>query len=461
MGEKIKTRPNIVFYFSDQQRYDTLGCYGQSMKVTPNLDKLADSGTLFENAYTCQPVCGPARSCLQTGRYAAAAGCFTNGMALDFAQKLLADHLKEAGYETAYVGKWHLATDHEKGRNFETTAIPPDRRGGYTDYWMAADVLEFTSHGYNGYVFDTNGNRCDFTGYRSDCINNFAIDYIRNRNSSKPFFLFISQIEPHHQNDHGHYEGPDGSKARFKNFIGPLDLQAGKGDWEEEYPDYLGCCHRLDRNVGDLIETLKEQGIFENTILIYTSDHGSHFKTRNREYKRSCHDSSLHVPLIIHGPGFEGKGRISDLISLIDLPPTILECAGADIPEEYHGSPVQSLFDERKLNWKKEVFVQISESQIGRAIRTEKYKYGIRAEGDAWKEKGAVMYYEDVLYDLENDPFEMHNLIADSSMEPVRDYLAGVMKKNMVQAGEQAPEILPWDERPKSLENDGYEYNHK
>lgn len=124
--ESSVKRPNLVFYFSDQQRWDTLGCYGQSLPVSPNLDQLAQEGTLFENAYTCQPVCGPARSCLQSGMYATETGCYTNGIELPLTVKPLAESFNEAGYETAYVGKWHLASNELKGLHHETTSIPKE-----------------------------------------------------------------------------------------------------------------------------------------------------------------------------------------------------------------------------------------------------------------------------------------------------------------------------------------------
>ena len=155
--------PNIVFYFADQQRWDTLGCYGQKLDVTPNLDKLAAQGVRFENAFTCQPVCGPARACLQSGRYPTQIGCHRNAQALPENITTLADCFSQAGYETAYVGKWHLASNRSSytapvdQENYETRAIPEERRGGYKDFWMAADVLEATSHGYDGYVFDKEG----------------------------------------------------------------------------------------------------------------------------------------------------------------------------------------------------------------------------------------------------------------------------------------------------------------
>ena len=144
-----RKKPNILFFFTDQQRWDTLGCYGQELDVTPNMDKLAAEGVRFDHAFTCQPVCGPARACLQTGRYAADVGVFRNDIALPLDAKTIAHHFSEAGYEVGYIGKWHLASTGGLGAedaNFREKPVPPERRGGYKDYWLASDVLEYTSH---------------------------------------------------------------------------------------------------------------------------------------------------------------------------------------------------------------------------------------------------------------------------------------------------------------------------
>lgn len=442
-------RPNIVFYFADQQRWDTLGCYGQPLPVTPNLDQIAENGVLFQNAFTCQPVCGPARACLQTGVYATENGCYRNAIALPSSKETLAEYLNSAGYHTAYIGKWHLASNgKEPGECFATLPVPPERRGGY-QYWMAADVLEFTSHGYNGYVYNGAGEKMEFIGYRPDCVNNFAIDYLHQRkDQEQPFFLFVSQLEPHHQNDHERFEGPDGSKERFARYQVPGDLEGTQGNWRENYPDYLGACHSLDENVGRLVDTLKELGMWENTIFIYTSDHGSHFCTRNSEYKRSCHESSIHVPLIIHGPSFSGGTRVEELVSLLDLPATLLQCAGVSVPAHFQGQPLQRLASGDAKDWPQEVFLQISESQVGRAIRTKKWKYSVRADADGWNDSGADTYYEDFLYDLETDPHERCNLVESPDHEPVRRMLAERLKQRMKAAGEKVPAILPARNRP-------------
>ncbi len=436
-------QPNIIFYFSDQQRWDTMGCYGQRLNVTPVLDQMAAEGMLFENAFTCQPVCGPARACLQSGMYAAEVGVHTNHRILPEGMDTLARRLIAGGYETAYVGKWHLASC--EGSSYRTDAIPPQRRGGY-QYWMAADALEWTSHGYNGYVFDGDMQRHDFVGHRIDCINAFAVDYIHRYAEGpreKPFFLFVSQLDPHHQNDRNRYEGPDGSKTRFKDYDVPGDLVGKGGDWRENYPDYLGQCNLLDQNVGKLMDALEAAGLKENTVILYSSDHGSHFRTRNAEYKRSCEDGCLHIPLLAWGGPFRGAGRTSELVSLIDVPPTILDIAGLEIPEHYRGHSLLQLARGDASDWPDAVYAQISEAENARTVRTKKWKYCVCAPVFDPKEAYPEQYVEEKLYDLDSDPFENTNLVSDPAYAEVRAQLRERLKAFMRHAHEPEAQIVP------------------
>lgn len=431
-------KPNIIFYFSDQQRWDTV-----NETLTPYLMQLSREGVKFENSFTCQPVCGPARACLQTGVYATECECYWNGIPLPQTIKPLAEYFNEAGYDTAYIGKWHLASDRlpNVGFHCEKTAVPKEKQGGY-NYWRAADVLEFTSHGYDGFVFDGEGNKIDFTGYRADCINDFALEYLDKKDDDKPFFMFVSQLEPHHQNDHHCYEGPKETVEKFKDYPLPDDLSFLKGDYKEMYPDYVAAINRLDENVGRLVEKLKEKNLYENTIIIYTSDHGSHFKTRNLEYKRTCHESASHTPLIIRGGAFTGGKSDERLVSLIDLPPTLLNIAGIEIPESYKGvSLVKEMSGEE--NNRDCVFMQISESQCGRAIRTDRYKYAIRTVGTGYLQHSSPMYFEDYLYDLKNDIIEKNNLIKLPEYKEIRKELKQMLIREMENAGEKKPKILP------------------
>ncbi len=423
-------KPNIIFYFSDQQRADSAGCYGQKLPVTPNLDAVAEEGTLFENAFSCQPVCGPMRACLQSGVYASQNGCYRNDIALPGDTKGIAHYLTEAGYDTAYIGKWHLASDKE--HCLATKPTPKERRGGY-DYWRAADVLEFTSHGYNGYVFDEDCNKIEFKGYRADKINDFAIEYVK-KEHNKPFFMFVSQLEPHHQNDRLRFESPKGLKNKFRNYDVPGDLKDTLGDWRLQMPSYLACCNVVDENFGKLIQTLKDEGIYDNTVIIYTSDHGCHFRTRNFEYKRSCHENSIRVPLVITGGAFTGGGKVDELVSLIDLPATVLDIAGVEIPEHFMG---KSLTDKKGHE---SVFMQISESQIGRAVRTDRWKYSVSAKNE---DKAFADYYtEDFLYDLKNDPYERTNLIDNPAFSQTKAELRAILIEHMKKAGEPVLDIV-------------------
>ncbi|MBQ3105563.1 MAG: sulfatase-like hydrolase/transferase [Lachnospiraceae bacterium] len=430
-------KPNIIFFFSDQQRWDTCGCYGQPLDITPNLDHLAEEGVKFEYAFTPQPVCGPCRALFQTGKYPTETGCFRNNLMLPGDIKTLGEYMEQdAGYETAYIGKWHLASDGELEKkpviDHTTTAIPLELRGGYTGFWRTSDVLEFTSHGYDGFVFDENNQRIDFIGYRADCINDFALKYLDQYDGNKPFFMTISFIEPHHQNDHNHYEGPEGSKEKYADFVLPKDLEVLGGNAAEEYPDYLGQCASLDENLGRLIAKLKEKGLYENTVILYASDHGSHFRTRNQDehlngyddYKRSCHDGCLRVPLIVAGGPFRGGKTVDALVSTAGIPKTLLALAGVDVGDDMIGENLLDVAEGTNPNRDNEVFAQISESRVGRCIRTPEFTYSVYAPGVHGGIAGASdCYADDFLYDLRIDPHQLNNVVKDTSYDEIKKKL--------------------------------------
>ncbi len=446
---------NIIFYFSDQQRYDTCGCFGQPLNITPNLDALAAEGVKFDNTFSPQPVCGPCRALFQTGKYATESGCFRNNVMLPAGIKTLGQYMEQdAGYETAYIGKWHLASDGELEKkptiDHTITAVPRELRGGYTGYWRAADVLEFTSHGYDGYVFDENDNRIDFTGYRADCINQFALDYLDQYTGEKPFFMTVSQIEPHHQNDHQHYEGPDGSKERFKDFVLPEDLKVLGGNAAEEYPDYLGQIASLDENLGRLVAKLKEKGLYDNTVIVYTSDHGSHFKTRNQDdhrrgyddYKRTCHDAALHVPLVICGGPFKGGKTVTDIVSTDSIPKTLLALAGVDVGNKMIGENLVDVLEHKNPNRPNRAFAQISESRVGRCVRTDKWLYSVYApDADGGEVASSDVYADDFLYDMEKDPYQLTNVVADPAYHDVKMELRTILADWIEQAEGNRPTI--------------------
>jgi len=426
----VTTHPNVIVFFTDQQRWDSVGMHGHPAGLTPNFDRMAKAGMFVKNSFTCQPVCGPARSAFQSGLYPTKTGCYRNSIPLPRGQKTLAHHFRDGGYETAYIGKWHLAS---------SDPVHKEERGGY-EHWQAANILEFTSWAYDTVLFDADNNKLKLPGYRVDALTDAAIRYIDGPHA-KPYFLFLSFLEPHHQNQHDDYPAPDGYADRLRDRLTlPPDLAALGGTSQQHYPGYMGMIQRLDEAFGRLIDALKSLGQLDDTIILFSSDHGCHFKTRNSEYKRSCHEASVRVPTLFHGPGFTGKGVHEGLVSLIDLPPTLLAAAGLPVPSEMQGRAIVpgAVSDDETM------FIQISESHVGRALRTHRWKYEVVAPGgDGWNDKDASSYAETFLYDLDADPYELDNKVADPSLAGLRAELREKLIGRMVAAGESAPEIVP------------------
>ncbi|MBZ0293735.1 MAG: sulfatase-like hydrolase/transferase [Anaerolineae bacterium] len=424
-------RPNVIVFFTDQQRWDTTGVHGNPLDLTPNFDRMARSGTHVYHSFTCQPVCGPARSCLQTGLYATNTGSYRNGIPLSQDLRTLAHYFKDGGYRTGYIGKWHLA---------EKDPVPPEERGGY-DYWLAANTLEFTSDAYDTVVYDDEQQAVKLPGYRVDALTDAAIHYV-NDNQEDPFFLFVSYLEPHHQNHRDDYPAPDGYAERYAGRWVPQDLAALGGSSQQHLAGYFGMVKRLDEALGRLLDALKSLNMLDNTIVLFTSDHGCHFKTRNSEYKRSCHESSIRVPTAVCGPGFDGGGQLRDLISLVDIPPTLLDAAGLPVPDVMEGRSFLPLVSREPVDWPDEVFIQISESQVGRAVRTKRWKYCVVApDANGWDTASEDVYRETFLYDLLADPYELTNLIDLDSHREVAQIMRARLVRRMLACGEAQPQI--------------------
>lgn len=432
-------QPNVVVFFTDQQRWDTAGIHGNPLDLTPNFDRMARRGAHFANTFTMQPVCGPARSCFQTGRYATTTGCFKNSIPLPRDARTLAHLFGDAGYDTGYIGKWHLGT----GRG----AVEQAERGGY-DYWLAANALEFTSDAYDTVMYDNDNQRVKLPGYRVDALTDAAIRYI-DTHQRDPFYLFISYLEPHHQNHRDDYPAPEGYAERYTGRWMPPDLQSLTGTAPQHLGGYYGMVKRLDEALGRLLDALTSIGLDDDTVVLFTSDHGCHFRTRNAEYKRSCHESSIRVPAAACGPGFDGGGAVPQLVSLLDFPPTLLDAAGIAVPPEMQGRSALPLVRGECAGWPEEVFVQISEAQVGRCVRTSRWKYSVSAPGtDGTRDAGAETYQEEFLYDLRADPYELTNLIGYASHAEAATVLRGRLIRLMIEAGEAAPTIVPAPARP-------------
>ena len=329
-----------------------------------------------------------------------------------------------------------------------------DQRGGFDDLWEGANVLEFTSHPYEGEMYDAEGKPIPFSGvYRVDFLAQRAVRFLRQA-SHQPFLLVVSQLEPHFQNDCNCFVGPQGYADRYANPFVPGDLKFFPGDWQKQLPDYYGCCASIDESVGTILGELRDLAIEDNTIVVFLSDHACHFRTRNNEYKRSPHESSIHIPLVIQGPGFNRSLSVPELTCQIDITPTLLQAAGLPIPATMQGRSFLPLLDRKVEGWPDEVYVQISESQTGRALRTPEWTYAVVDPGSGRKSAAASEHYEEYqMYNLFDDPHQLLNLAGRQdnpqlthyqgalSMQEAAAHLRERLLARMVEAGEPRPEI--------------------
>ena len=438
-------RPNIILYLADQFRWDFVGANGRNPSTrTPNLDALATGGKNFTHAVTNQPVCAPSRSVLFTSRYATETGVWHNGLALDKSLPTLAGELRKGGYSANLIGKWHLALENRDAGG-SPGPVKLEDRGGFEDLWEGANAIENTSHPYEGTIWDRNNQPITYKDeYRVDFLTDRAERFLRQK-QEKPFFLFISQLEPHQQNDMHQPIAPKGAAARFVNSTPPEDLRALPGTWQAQLPDYYGCIEAIDASVGRLRKILEEEHLADNTIFVFMSDHGCHFMTRNQEYKRSTHNSSIRVPLIMDGPGFHRAQQIPELVGLIDLAPTLLQAAGITVPAGWKGRSLLPLLNdaEAREHWPNEQLVQISESMTGRAIRTPDWTYCVADLSGDTKRPAAASYHEYQMYDQRADPHELVNLAGRQEFRAKANELSQRLKKLLVAAGETEPEIVP------------------
>ena len=453
-------QPNVILFFTDQQRHDASGLHGNPLDIMPNFDRLATAGTHVFNSFTCAPVCGPARACLQTGSYITRNGAYANGRGLPDDMPTMAQCFNDAGYHTGYIGKWHLGGGIPHSKQ-EGGVVPAEKRGGYRQ-WLGVEALEFGVDEYHTIPYDTDDRPVKLPGYRVDAMADAGIRFI-DEHQDKPFFLMMSFIEPHHQNHVDDYPPPAGYRQRYSGRWTPPDLAALPA-WSTRHEDhdnpsylnaggtahnhlggYWGMIKRLDEALGRVQDALTSLGLDENTIVCFTSDHACHFKTRNSEYKRSCHDSSIRVPTGLWGGPFTGGGTLRQMVSLVDLPPTLLDACGIEVPDAMQGRSIVPLLGGAKADdWPEEAYVQICDAKVGRAVRTHRWKYCVMSDAGSYQVKDQwdqAEYTEAFLYDLKYDPHELTNLITFESHSEVRRVMRERLYRRAEQIGEPRPKI--------------------
>jgi len=439
---KAAQKPNIIVIISDQFRGDMIGAAGTNpMGLTPNLDRMAQRGTMFRSAVCSQPVCAPARGTLFTGQYPERHGVWKNAEPIKPDAKTLATACRDAGYSANYIGKWHLGL----GGPNNSGPVAAEYRGGFLNLWEASNALELTSHPYEGDMFDADGKAIHFSGiYRTDFMTQRAQKFLKS--AKDPFLLVLSYLEVHHQNDIDAFVPPKEYAGRYKNPFIPQDLRPLPGSWMQQFADYCACVAKMDETVGTILKTLEENNQLQNTIVLFVSDHGCHFKTRNAEYKRSPHEASIHIPLIVQGPGFDRSAQIPEIVSHVDITPSLLTAAGIPVPGSMQGHSFLPLLDRKTSGaWRNEAYITMSENYTGRILRTPEWTYAVAAPKKAgWKAvPAAAEYNEYMMYDLAADPYQHVNLAGRVETRQVAAQLRERLLGRIQEASGVRPQIGP------------------
>ncbi len=399
---KASRHPNVVFVFADQWRAQATGYMGDPNAKTPHLDRLAGDSVNFVNAVSTCPVCTPYRASLITGQYADRHGAFLNDVCLSDTAVSIAQAYRHGGYQTAYIGKWHLDGH---GRS---AYIPQERRQGF-EYWK---VLECT-HNYNkSYYFDDSPEKKLWPGYDAACQTQDACAYIRRHTGPHPFALFLSWGPPHNP----YQTAPARHRALFDpaTLVLPDNVPKEKeAEARRDLAGYYAHCHALDESIGQLLKTLDETGLSRNTLFVFTSDHGDMLYSQGEIRKQKPFDESIRVPFLMRCPGAApGSGRtITAPIGTPDIMPTLLGLCGLTPPDSAQGADWSKVVRgmapppaEEALIACYTPFGEWTRARGGRefrGIRTERYTY-VRTLDSPW-----------LLYDNEKDPSQKHNRIDD------------------------------------------------
>lgn len=407
--------PNIVFILADDHRWDYLSAMGHPFIETPNIDRIAKDGVLFENAFVTSSLCSPSRASYLTGQYPQQHGVQNNFTPWDNRNITYFEYLKQAGYQTAFIGKWHMPGEIPALRGLDQF-VTFDYKNGQGAYYGTPYIVNGTALKKGETPFPG----AEVTGYITDDLTNFALKYIED-NRDKPFALYLSHKAVHlpmtpdpeaaGRYDSQKVELPEEADSwlsfadgNFKHFLwSPL---------EEKVKDYAETAVAMDQQIGRVLDKLDELGLAENTLLVYAADNGYLWGEHRLIDKRWSYEESMRVPFVVRYPkALEQPGRRSgEMVLNLDLAPTILQVAGINIPEHMQGKSLLPLLEgkreEHRDAWLYKYFEDypypVPEQT---ALRTKRYKLIDYARGK-----------KDELFDLQTDPREQHNLIDDKSM---------------------------------------------
>jgi len=432
--KRITQKPNLVFIFADQWRAQATGYAGNEDVRTPNLDRLAAESVNFSNAVSGCPVCSPYRASLMTGQYWLTHGIFYNDKPLNPDTMTIGKVYSQAGYETAYIGKWHL-NGHGKNTSLadgRTAFIPKDRRQGFK-FWRVCEC----THNYNNslYYADTPVKQY-WQGYDAIAQTREAQEYIRQHANETPFVLFVSWGPPHAP----YHTAPDKYRKMFsagRIILHPNVPESLRKKAQEDLAGYYAHISALDDCIGDILETLKEVEIEENTIFVFTSDHGDMLHSHSQTKKQKPWEESIKVPFLVRYPAVHAnKGKTIDMpVNTPDIMPTLLGLSGIAIPKSVEGKDfsgairgAQSPDNDAALIMCPVPFHQWNYRRGGReyrGVRTRRYTY-VRDLNGPW-----------LLYDNKRDPYQLKNLCNNPNYAEIQQILEKILSRKLEETNDK------------------------
>ncbi|MBL7220503.1 MAG: sulfatase [Phycisphaerae bacterium] len=456
-----RKRPNVVFILTDDQRWDMMSCAGHPFLKTPNLDRIAVEGAMFENMFVTTSLCSPSRASFLSGLYAHTHGVVNNFTDYPSRMTSFPMRLQQEGYETAYIGKWHMGEKDDSARP------------GF-DYWV--------SHQGQGKYFDNtfnvNARREVRKGYYTTRVTDMAVDWLK-RDRTKPFVMILGHKAAH---------TPFTPEPKYAKIFDEIEVKypksafalKGKPKWvhqridtwhgiygpiygfRKKFPDtrpesvkefarfvrsYTATIKSIDDSVARVYAALKEIGELDNTVLIFAGDNGMFLGEHGMTDKRTMHEESIRVPMLVRYPGLiKGGTRIPQMVLNIDLAPSVLEICGAAPLKNIHGRSWAPLLAGKSDKWRKSWYYEYNyEKQFPytpnvRGVRTDRWKYVHYPHGDGKPDR-----HKSELYDLKNDPGELHNLIDDPAHAERVQRLRKELQRLMSQTG-ALPDKMPLDE---------------
>ena len=409
---------NIIFILTDDHRYDAFGFLKpQSWLETPQLDSLARDGVHFRNAFVTTSLCSPSRASILTGRYAHQHGIVDNNTAIPSGTRFFPQYLQQAGYQTAFVGKWHMGGESD------------NPQPGF-NHWVSFRGQGTYLPDRNG--LNVNGRRVPQKGYITSELTDYALDWLRGQKKGQPYFLYLS-----HKAVHADFVPPDNWKDRYqgREFVYPKSMakpdepnqhrpvwtQNQRNSWHgveypyhsdlnigEYYKRYVETLGGVDDSTGRVLDELRKRGELDSTLIVYMGDNGFAFGEHGLIDKRTAYEESMRVPLLARCPELFERGRtVENVVANIDLMPTFLGAAGLEAPPECAGASWMPLAQGKTAQWRNELLYEYywernyPQTPTMHALRGDRYKF-IRYHG---------VWDMDELYDLREDPAELHNLI--------------------------------------------------